>query len=133
MRIGRKFVECSLLVLHACSKVQLPQLQWIEYNAQAGLLLVEPDATNLVLATHHERGAQSQRNHVPLLLTCLLQDLCRKCIKHNASCGKAWERLGSILEREQAYKVEHCSCKCVASSPRRHMVKHLAESMLGAY
>ena len=38
-------------------------------------------------------------------LTCLLQDLCRKCINHNASCGKAWERLGSILEREQAYKV----------------------------
>ncbi|DBB04932.1 TPA: hypothetical protein ACH3X3_010212 [Trebouxia sp. C0006] len=34
----------------------------------------------------------------------LAQDLCRKCIKHNASCGKAWERLGSILEREQAYK-----------------------------
>lgn len=36
----------------------------------------------------------------------LLQDLCRKCIKHNASCGKAWERLGSILEREQACKVQ---------------------------
>jgi len=40
-----------------------------------------------------------------LVLTLDMQDLCRKCIKHNASCGKAWERLGSILEREQAYKV----------------------------
>ena len=38
-------------------------------------------------------------------LAYLLQDLCRKSIKHNASSGKAWERLGSILEREQAYKV----------------------------
>ena len=40
-----------------------------------------------------------------LLVMLDMQDLCRKCIKHNASCGKAWERLGSILEREQAYKV----------------------------
>ena len=40
-----------------------------------------------------------------LLVMLDMQDLCWKCIKHNASCGKAWERLGSILEREQAYKV----------------------------
>lgn len=40
-----------------------------------------------------------------LVLLLDMQDLCRKSIKHNASCGKAWERLGSILEREQAYKV----------------------------
>ena len=45
--------------------------------------------------------------HVCRLLSVLvvLQELCRKCIKYNASCGRAWERLGSIMEREQAYKV----------------------------
>lgn len=40
----------------------------------------------------------------------LMQELCRKCIKYNASCGKAWEQLGSILEREQAYKVWLPAC-----------------------
>ncbi|KAK9829513.1 hypothetical protein WJX72_006291 [[Myrmecia] bisecta] len=34
----------------------------------------------------------------------LAQELCKKCLKHNASCAKAWESLGAILEREQAYK-----------------------------
>lgn len=50
---------------------------------------------------------------VGTLLAHLLQDLCRKSIKHNASSGKAWERLGSILEREQAYKVEPYNCMCL--------------------
>lgn len=44
--------------------------------------------------------------------TCGLQELCRRCIRYNASCGRAWECLGAILEREQAYKVsaQHVLC-----------------------
>lgn len=34
----------------------------------------------------------------------LAQELCQKCLKHNKSCGKAYEYLGQIMEREQAYK-----------------------------
>ena len=34
----------------------------------------------------------------------LAQDLCQKCLKYNKSCSKAWEFLGAIMEREQAYK-----------------------------
>jgi len=34
----------------------------------------------------------------------LAQDLCHKCLKYNKSCSKAWESLGSIMEREQSYK-----------------------------
>lgn len=102
--IGRNFIEYShhskaQLLVNAiaacCLVVQCPNLV-VAGNARCN---------KLILATYHEESAQTK--HVPLLLTCLLQDLCRKCIKHNASCGKAWERLGSILEREQAYKVEH--------------------------
>lgn len=33
-----------------------------------------------------------------------MQDLCKKCLKYNASCGKAWENLGAMMEREAAYK-----------------------------
>ena len=55
----------------------------------------------------------------------MLQDLCRKCIKHNASCGKAWERLGSILEREQAYKVSLACAYMQLSHVLRHLCKFL--------
>ena len=34
----------------------------------------------------------------------LAQDLAKKCIKYNKSCGKAWEYIGIILEKEYAYK-----------------------------
>ncbi|QDZ19093.1 tetratricopeptide repeat domain-containing protein [Chloropicon primus] len=34
----------------------------------------------------------------------LAQDLAKKCIKYNKSCGKAWEYIGIIMEKEQAYK-----------------------------
>jgi tetratricopeptide repeat protein 21B len=37
------------------------------------------------------------------VLTCL-QELCNRCLKYNKSCSRAWELLGSIAEREQAYK-----------------------------
>ena len=33
-----------------------------------------------------------------------MQELCNRCLKYNKSCSKAWELLGSIAEREQAYK-----------------------------
>jgi tetratricopeptide repeat protein 21B len=33
-----------------------------------------------------------------------LQELCARCLKYNRSCSRAWELLGSISEREQAYK-----------------------------
>ena len=34
----------------------------------------------------------------------LAQELAKKCIKYNKSCGRAWQYLGQIYEREQAYK-----------------------------
>jgi tetratricopeptide repeat protein 21B len=34
----------------------------------------------------------------------LVQELCARCLKYNRSCSRAWELLGSIAEREQAYK-----------------------------
>lgn len=37
-------------------------------------------------------------------LRLLPQELCARCLKYNRSCSRAWELLGSIAEREQAYK-----------------------------
>lgn len=37
-------------------------------------------------------------------LMSALQELCNRCLKYNKSCSKAWELLGAIAEREQAYK-----------------------------
>ena len=34
----------------------------------------------------------------------MAQELCRKCLTYNQSCAKAWEHLGAIMEREQAYQ-----------------------------
>mmetsp|Transcript_8068 Transcript_8068/g.19162 ORF Transcript_8068/g.19162 Transcript_8068/m.19162 type:complete len:1324 (+) Transcript_8068:208-4179(+) len=34
----------------------------------------------------------------------LALDLCRRCLQFNKSCGKAWEYMGVVMEREQAYK-----------------------------
>lgn len=34
----------------------------------------------------------------------LAQELCRKCLSHNKSSAKAWEQLGVIMEKEQAYR-----------------------------
>ncbi|KAL0591594.1 hypothetical protein ABG067_001192 [Albugo candida] len=33
----------------------------------------------------------------------LAQELCKKALMHNKSCGKAWEMLGHIMEKEQSY------------------------------
>lgn len=32
------------------------------------------------------------------------EDLCSRCLKYNLSCGKAWEMMGTIREKEAAYK-----------------------------
>lgn len=34
----------------------------------------------------------------------LAQDLCRKCLNYNKSCGEAWDLMGRIMEKEQAFK-----------------------------
>jgi tetratricopeptide repeat protein 21B len=34
----------------------------------------------------------------------LASQLCNLCSTHNASCGRAWENLGLIYEREHAYR-----------------------------
>eukprot|EP00941_MAST-03F_sp_MAST-3F-sp1_P006174 g6174.t1 len=34
----------------------------------------------------------------------LALELCKRCLKHNKSCAKAWEHMGLIMERECAYK-----------------------------
>lgn len=34
----------------------------------------------------------------------LALELCKRCLKHNKSCGKAWEHMGLIMEREHSYK-----------------------------
>lgn len=44
-----------------------------------------------------------QSTRVPAPWRCL-QELCSRCLKYNQSCSRAWELLGSIAEREQAYK-----------------------------
>jgi len=34
----------------------------------------------------------------------LAQEMCKKCLKYNKSCAKAWEGMGQIMEREQSYR-----------------------------
>jgi len=34
----------------------------------------------------------------------LSEDLCNRCLKYNLSCGKAWETMGVIREREASYR-----------------------------
>eukprot|EP00742_Colponemidia_sp_Colp-10_P005614 GILJ01006001.1.p1 GENE.GILJ01006001.1~~GILJ01006001.1.p1 ORF type:complete len:1335 (+),score=250.67 GILJ01006001.1:335-4006(+) len=34
----------------------------------------------------------------------LAQEQCKKCLLYNKSCGKAWEYMGLIMEKEQSYK-----------------------------
>ena len=34
----------------------------------------------------------------------LSEDLCSRCLKYNLSCGKAWETMGVIREKEASYK-----------------------------
>lgn len=48
----------------------------------------------LLLADIHMQGGKYD----------LAQDLCKRCLKYNKSCSKAWECLGQIMEREQSYQ-----------------------------
>ncbi|KAJ4456940.1 putative Tetratricopeptide repeat protein 21B [Paratrimastix pyriformis] len=34
----------------------------------------------------------------------LAQELCEKCVAQNKSCGRAWESLGLVFEKEQSYR-----------------------------
>jgi tetratricopeptide repeat protein 21B len=34
----------------------------------------------------------------------LSEDLCNRCLKYNLSCGRAWETMGVIREKEASYK-----------------------------
>ena len=34
----------------------------------------------------------------------LAQDLCKRCLVYNKSCGKAWEHMGLIMEKESSYR-----------------------------
>lgn len=38
------------------------------------------------------------------MVTLRAQELCNRCLKYNRSCGRAWELLGGVAEREAAYK-----------------------------
>eukprot|EP00798_Chlamydomonas_sp_ICE-L_P019308 gene19309-25961_t len=70
---------------------QLKRVQKIQYKS------VEADEFErswLLLADIHIQGGKFD----------LAQDLCKKCLKYNKSCAKAWEYMGAIMEREQAYK-----------------------------
>lgn len=34
----------------------------------------------------------------------LAQDLCKRCLSYNLSCGKAWEAMGLVMEKECSYR-----------------------------
>ncbi|KAL6760145.1 intraflagellar transport protein [Haematococcus lacustris] len=70
---------------------QLKRVQKISYKPDEAQ---EFERAWLLLADIHIQGGKFD----------LAQDLCQKCLKYNKSCAKAWEYLGSIMEREQAYK-----------------------------
>uniref|UniRef100_A0A7S0S5T6 Tetratricopeptide repeat-like domain-containing protein n=1 Tax=Chlamydomonas leiostraca TaxID=1034604 RepID=A0A7S0S5T6_9CHLO len=70
---------------------QLKRVQKIAYKPDEA---DEFERAWLLLADIHIQGGKFD----------LAQDLCQKCLKYNKSCAKAWEHMGAIMEREQAYK-----------------------------
>lgn len=70
---------------------QLKRVQKIQYKPDEA---EEFERSWLLLADIHIQGGKYD----------LAQDLCQKCLKYNKSCAKAWEIMGQIMEREQAYK-----------------------------
>lgn len=34
----------------------------------------------------------------------MVQELCKKALEHNKSCGKTWETMGLVMEKEQSYQ-----------------------------
>ena len=71
----------------------------------------------------------------------LALDLCRRCLQFNKSCGKAWEYMGVVMEREQAYKdaaeyyEQAWKCAHETSAPaviwprRQQQQRHISQSM----
>jgi len=70
---------------------QLKRLQKIPYKPDEA---EEFERGWLLLADIHIQGGKFD----------LAQDLCQRCLKYNKSCAKAWEILGQVMEREQAFK-----------------------------
>ncbi|EFJ52945.1 hypothetical protein VOLCADRAFT_78980 [Volvox carteri f. nagariensis] len=70
---------------------QLKRVQKIQYKPDEA---EEFERSWLLLADIHIQGGKYD----------LAQDLCQKCLKYNKSCAKAWEIMGQIMEKEQAYK-----------------------------
>jgi tetratricopeptide repeat protein 21B len=70
---------------------QLKRIQKIQYKADEA---EEFERAWLLLADIHIQGGKFDLAH----------DLCQRCLKYNKSCAKAWEIMGAIMEREQAYK-----------------------------
>ena len=69
----------------------LKRVHKMPYNADEG---ESYERSWLLLADIHIAGGKFD----------LAQDLCRRCLKYNKSCARAWELMGSIMEREQAYR-----------------------------
>lgn len=100
--LGQKYLQhnaAAFACSRTCGCIHQRQVRW-----HSGLAAVRNNKLSDSLPTY--RVTDFVERCIGTWLACLSQDLCRKSIKHNASSGKAWERLGSILEREQAYKVE---------------------------
>jgi len=70
---------------------QLKRVQKIQYKPDEA---EEFERSWLLLADIHIKAGKYDLAH----------ELCKKCLKYNKSCGKAWEYMGQIMEREQAYK-----------------------------
>ncbi|MEW5298948.1 MAG: hypothetical protein WDW36_002017 [Sanguina aurantia] len=70
---------------------QLKRVQKVQYKPDEA---EEFERSWLLLADIHIQGGKYD----------LAQDLCQKCLKYNKSCAKAWEIMGEVMEREQAYK-----------------------------
>ncbi|GMH34337.1 hypothetical protein BSKO_02171 [Bryopsis sp. KO-2023] len=70
---------------------QLKRVQKLKYRMDEA---EDFERSWLLLADIHIQGGKFD----------LAQDLCKKCLKYNKSCAKAWEYMGQIMEREQAYQ-----------------------------
>lgn len=70
---------------------QLKRVAKMPYNSAEG---DEFERSWLLLADIHIQGGKFD----------LAQEMCKKCLKYNKSCAKAWEGMGQIMEREQSYR-----------------------------
>jgi len=70
---------------------QLKRVAKMQYNAEEA---DDFEKSWLLLADIHIQGGKFD----------LAQEMCKKCLKYNKSCAKAWEGMGQIMEREQSYR-----------------------------